>query len=70
MISFGSDMTLGWACRAGDYVFWARFQGVLSSPGNEYKAFDIWELRDGNSLTITNRRSDLPGWFDLHPGLG
>ncbi len=67
MISFGSDRTLRWACRSGDYVFWARFQGMFSSPGNEYKIADIWELRDGNIVTITNRRVDLPEWFDLHP---
>jgi len=67
VISFGSDMTLRWACRAGDYVFWARFQGKLSCLGNEYKVFDIWELRDGYSVTIANRRSDLPDWFGLHP---
>jgi hypothetical protein len=67
MISFDSDMTLRWACRAGDFVFWARFQGIFSPPGDEYKMADIWELRNGNFVTITNRRSDLPVWFDLHP---
>lgn len=60
-------MTLRWACRHGDYVFWARFQGVFSSKGNEYEIADIWELRDGNFLTLTNRAVDLPDWFDLHP---
>ena len=67
MISFNSNMTLRWPCRAGDYVFWARFQGTFSSRGNEYKVADIWELRDGNFVTITNRHVDLPDWFDLHP---
>lgn len=67
MISFGSDTTLRWACREVDYVFWAGFQGIFSSQGNEYKIADIWELRDGNFITITNRPSDLPDWFDLHP---
>jgi hypothetical protein len=67
VISFDSDMTLRWACRQGDYVFWARFQGIFSSPGHEYTISDIWELRDGNFVTITNRHSDLPDWFDLHP---
>jgi hypothetical protein len=53
-------MTLRWACQAGNYMFWAKFQGLLSPPGSEYKVIDIWELRDGNSVTITNRLSDLP----------
>jgi len=60
-------MTLRWACRKGDYVFWARFQGIFSSQGNRYKIADIWELRDGNFITLTNRHVDLPDWFELHP---
>src|SRR4029077_3432919 len=68
MISFHSDMTLRWSCRSGDYVFWARFQGIFSSsPGNYYKIADVWELRDGNFVTVTNRHADLPDWFDLYP---
>lgn len=68
MIPFHSDTTLRWACRSADYVFWAKFQGLFaSSSGNEYKFADIWELRDGNFVTITNRYIDLPEWFDLHP---
>jgi len=67
VISFRSDMTLRWACRNGDYVFWARFQGIFFSQGNEYKIADIWELRDGNFITLTNRHVDLPDWFVLHP---
>ena len=67
MIRFDSDMTLRWACCTGDYVFWAKFQGLSSSEGHEYKIADIWELRDGDFLTITNRYVDLPDWFHLHP---
>lgn len=40
---------------------------MFSSQGNEYKVADIWELRDGNYITLTNRRTDLPEWFELHP---
>ena len=67
MISFASDTTLRWACRAGDYVLWARFQGMFSREGEEYQIADLWELRDGNFVTITNRHQDLPEGFDLHP---
>ncbi len=63
MVSFGSDMTLRWTCRAGDYVLWARLQNIFSVSGNEYyKIADLWELCDGNFVTITNRHSDLPDW--------
>ena len=67
MISFEPDMTVRWACRAGDYMLWASYQGPLSDPNNPYIVADVWELRDGNFVTITNRHSDLPDWFDLHP---
>lgn len=60
-------MTLRWACRKGDFIFWAKFQGIFSSRGNEFQIADIWQLRDGNFVTITNRHADLPEWFDLHP---
>jgi hypothetical protein len=48
-------------------LLWARFRGIFSPPGNHYKIADIWKLRDGNFVTITNRQVDLPDWFDLHP---
>lgn len=67
MISFMSDMTLRWACRQGDYFLWTKSQGIYSPEGGNYKIKDIWEFKDGNFLTITNRRVDLPDWFDLHP---
>jgi len=60
-------MTLRWACRAGDYLLWARFQGPLAPSGSEYDLADIWELQDGNHVTLTNRVADLPQGFDLHP---
>jgi len=62
-----SDMTCRWACRNGDYIIWARFQGIFSSQGNAYKMADIWELHDGNFVTLTNRKVDLPDWFDFYP---
>ncbi|HBI43905.1 MAG TPA: hypothetical protein DDY78_13800 [Planctomycetales bacterium] len=64
---FTSDMTLRWACRAGDFVLWARFRGLSAPSGREYDLADVWELRDGNHLTVTNRLADLPEGFDLHP---
>ena len=67
MISFRPDMTLRWACRAGEYMLWASCQGPLSGSSNPYGVADVWELRDGNFVTITNRNFDLPDWFDLHP---
>lgn len=67
MITFTSDTTSRWACRRGDYVVWAKFQGLFSSGKNQYQISDIWELQDGNFVTITDRQVDLPDWFDLHP---
>jgi hypothetical protein len=74
VIRFNSDLTLRWACRAGDYIIWARFSGYDRNLGlldprrsNTYKPADIWQLGDGNFVTITNRHADFPEWFNLHP---
>lgn len=67
LITFGSDTTLRWACRGSDLIVWARFEGLLSPPGKQFCIADIWELKDGNFVTLTNRDSDLPDWFELHP---
>jgi len=48
-------------------MLWGKFQGIFSARGHEFKLVDIWELRDGNFVTITNRLADLPYGFDLHP---
>jgi hypothetical protein len=40
---------------------------LLLSRTPRFKIADIWELRDGDSLTLTNRPADLPLWFDLNP---
>jgi len=67
LISFERDTTVRWACRSGDYVLWTSFQGLLSTPGDQYNIADAWALRDGNFVTITNRWPDFPNGFDLHP---
>jgi hypothetical protein len=67
MTPFTSDMTLRWPCRAGDYILWARFQDIGAGAGIEYTIADVWELADGNFVTLTNRAPDLPTWFELHP---
>lgn len=66
-IIFQSDTTLRWSCRAGDYVMWCGFKGIFSPKGREYSINDLWQLKDGDFITITNRQSDLPTWFELHP---
>jgi hypothetical protein len=67
MTPFTSNMTLRWTCRAGDYVLWGRFQGIMSPAGKEYSLASLWEMQDGTFLNITNRADDLPAWFRLHP---
>jgi hypothetical protein len=41
------------------------------SPGggfsDQYGINDLWQLTDGDFVTITNRHADLPSWFKLHP---
>lgn len=59
------NTTLRWPCREGDFVLWIRWRDILLAP--HVDVIDIWALRDGDSITITNRVADLPAWFELHP---
>ena len=64
---FGKDTTIRLSCRAGDYVLLCGFQGMFASADNLYKVDDLWQLTDGDFVTITNRHVDLSPWFELHP---
>lgn len=64
---FGTDTTLRWSCRAGDFLIWFRWKNILADPEHGVTIPDMWEMRTGDFATITNRAADLPSWFELHP---
>jgi hypothetical protein len=64
---FLSDMTLRWSCRRGDYVLWFTWTNIFADPQHGIRIKDLWEMKDGDFLTITNRLGDMPGWFTFHP---
>lgn len=64
-LSVERDTTLRWSCREGDFVLWIRCGNILAAP--QPVIVDLWALRDGDWVTITNRVADLPVWFELHP---
>lgn len=64
-ISVERDTTLRWSCREGDFVLWIRCGNILAAP--QPIVVDVWALRAGDWITITNRVADLPVWFALHP---
>src|SRR5207245_1747390 len=33
----------------------------------QFRVSDLWELKNGDFVTITNRIEDVPPWFELHP---
>lgn len=66
IITVRPDTTLRWPCRRGDFLMWFGFSNVISGP-EAIQCHDLWEMRDGSHLTITNRLEDLPPWFRLHP---
>ena len=55
--TFGRDETVRWSCRKGDYVVWCRPCGGRISVEAE------WEIQDGDWVTLTSRRVDLPPGF-------
>lgn len=65
-IVFMSDTTIRWSCRQGDYLIWCRFD-ILGDENQLPKVMGMWVVQDGNFVTVTNRRQDLPDWFELHP---
>lgn len=64
---FDSDMTRRWSCRKGDFLAWFRWKNIFADPKNGVDILDVWEMRSGDFVTITNRMDDLPSWFELHP---
>lgn len=66
IIRFTRDMTLRWPCRRGDFILWMGYADPLSGP-ESMRIHDLWEMRDGYHVMITNRLEDLPPWFRLHP---
>jgi hypothetical protein len=66
-IGFGRDSTVRLSCRAGDYLIWCGLKNIFASRKNQYAINDVWQLSEGDFITITNRQVDLPPWFELHP---
>jgi len=63
---FVAKTTLKWEVSAGDYILWLRWRDIFSSK-SDIAILDFWEMRDGDSVSITSRIEDLPTWFELHP---
>jgi hypothetical protein len=66
IICFSRDMTLRWPCRRGDFILWMRYNDIFSGE-KSITIQDLWEMRDGYHVTISNRPQDFPAWFELHP---
>jgi hypothetical protein len=52
---FGSDSTVRWSCRAGDYVLWVRYTSFWTASERQFEVPDFWAMKDGDWITITNR---------------
>ena len=61
------DMTLRWSCRKGDYVLWFTWTNLLAGPEHGVTIKDLWEMKDGDFVTMTNRAEDMSEWFSFHP---
>lgn len=63
-----NDATFRLAVRSGDYLLWVATESPFGADSESaWTIRDFWQLRDGDSVLMTNRWVDLPGWFDLHP---
>jgi len=59
-------MTLRLEVAPNDHILWVRWSNPFSSA-KEVTICDLWEMREGDAVSITNRIEDLPPWFELHP---
>ena len=67
IIEINRDMTERISLRKGDYLIWYTWSSIWGNPKDCIKINDVWELQDGDFITITNRYEDLPGWLELFP---
>lgn len=70
VLAFRSDTTFALPCQHGDLLLLARHPSWPEAEfwlPDEWRVVDLWYLRDGDRVTFTNRISDLPPWFELHP---
>lgn len=58
-------MTLRWDVAPNDVV-WVRWDHALLRKG-DISIQDFWEMREGDTISITSNIDDLPPWFELHP---
>jgi hypothetical protein len=62
-VKINSGTTLRLSCRAKDFFVWVRYEDLFSES---IGIIDIWEMKEGDSILMTNRFGDVPEWFDLH----
>jgi len=48
-------------------MLWFTWTDIFADPQHGIKIKDIWKMKDGDFLTITNRVEDMPEWFAFHP---
>jgi hypothetical protein len=61
------DSTFYLPIRKGDALLFCCYRGATAKPDKAFHVADIWELMDGDRVSLTNRPCDLPRWFRLHP---
>jgi hypothetical protein len=62
-----ADTTLVIPCRKGDIIVWVSFSGQVFQSHIEYKIADLWVMKEGDQILITNRLEDVPEWLSIFP---
>ena len=63
-VVFKGGGTVVLPCREADHLVWVRPRGILD---DDVSIPDFWELRAGDSVTITSSYKDVPEWIALTP---
>ena len=63
--TFQLESTIRWEGMLGDYILWLSPESFFNAES--FTMIDMWQVKNGDVVTITNKVEDLPPWFELHP---
>ena len=67
IIEIKRDTTKRLSLRKGEILIWFSLSSMFLNPKSSIQISDIWQLNDGDFITITNRYEDFPEWLELFP---
>ena len=65
---FVDNNTVRWSGRVRQYIVWVEMKSFpIANKPEGWGIRNIWQLSDGDYVTITDRLEDVPTWFSVYP---